>query len=295
MHLLIVQMCTTDCCKTGGHRIYPKNNGWQLSQHPTGAQAVNRMGKKRKNFSHAIIFSVVLLSLTSVAFYYLRFYNPAAFRHYKAFGIDIPENYSVHGLDVSRYQKKIRWQDVADMNIDGVSFQFVFVKATEGTDIVDPQFSRNWRYSKKTRLVFGAYHYFICSKSGKAQAVNYIRNVDLQPGQLPPVVDIEECINVKPEEVRQRLADWLFMAERAYKTRPIIYTNLGFYKKYLAGRFDDYPLWIAHYKERHRPRIQRDWQFWQYNEAGRVDGIDAWVDFNVFNGDSTAFQKFLIK
>jgi lysozyme len=85
------------------------------------------------------------------------------------------------------------------------------------------------------------------------------------------------------------------MVEQHYKVRPIIYTNIDFYENFLANQFDDYPLWIAHYLVKDKPRIKRKWTFWQYNEKGHVNGIDAYVDFNVFNGDSTEFRNMLIK
>ena len=83
--------------------------------------------------------------------------------------------------------------------------------------------------------------------------------------------------------------------ERKYKVRPIIYTNVDFYKNYLAGKFDDYPLWVAHYLVKDKPRIKREWNFWQHSELGHVNGVNAFVDFNVFNGDSAAFAAMLIK
>ncbi|HNA01677.1 MAG TPA: GH25 family lysozyme, partial [Ferruginibacter sp.] len=68
-----------------------------------------------------------------------------------------------------------------------------------------------------------------------------------------------------------------------------------FYENFLDGAFDQYPLWIAHYLVKDKPRIKRSWSFWQHNEAGRVNGISALVDFNVFNGDSAAFRKMLVR
>ena len=85
------------------------------------------------------------------------------------------------------------------------------------------------------------------------------------------------------------------MIEKQFKVKPIIYTNVDFYDTFLAGKFDDYPLWIAHYLVQDKPRIRRHWTFWQHNERGHVNGIDTGVDFNVFNGDSTDFRKLLIK
>ena len=253
------------------------------------------MGKKKKSFSKAILFAVILLSVTATLFYYIRLYRPTSFVHYSQFGIDIPVQYPIHGIDVSRYQEKISWKDVSAMDVNGIKLGFAFIKATEGTTGIDDQFKKNWKNIKQTDLRRGAYHYFIATKSGKAQAINFIETVALEPGDLPPVLDVEEAYGATATDIRQRVSDWLFMAERAYKAKPVIYTNLVFYKTYLDGWFERYPLWIAHYKEKHGPRIQRNWSFWQHNEGGHVSGINAYVDFNVFNGDSSAFEQLLIR
>src|SRR5690349_21373676 len=101
------------------------------------------MAKRKKGFARAVIFAVILLSLTAAAFYYLKIYTPASFVHYREFGIDVPVNYSIHGIDVSRYQKKISWKDVEEMNVNGIRLGFAFIKATEGVESVDDQFRRN--------------------------------------------------------------------------------------------------------------------------------------------------------
>lgn len=74
----------------------------------------------------------------------------------------------------------------------------------------------------------------------------------------------------------------------------MIYTNIDFYEHYFQTGFEEYPLWIAHYLQPEKPRIEKSWIFWQHSEKGRVDGISAPVDFNVFYGDSSDFNNFLI-
>jgi lysozyme len=76
--------------------------------------------------------------------------------------------------------------------------------------------------------------------------------------------------------------------------KPIIYTNVDFYKRNLGTCFDNYPLWVAHYYQPSQPRIKRDWLFWQHSEEGRVNGILSKVDFNVFGGDSLEFRSILM-
>jgi lysozyme len=251
------------------------------------------MARKKRGFAKRIVIFVVLICAVAACFFYL-VSSPARVR-YPEFGIHIPPYYKIHGIDVSRYQHRIAWKEVEKMEVNGIRIGFAFVKATEGTDHIDPMYKRNWKNLRKTSLFAGAYHFFIASKSGKAQAVNFIRQVDLKTGDLPPVLDIEESYGVSKADIEQRVKDWLFMIERAYKTRPIIYTNPSFYKKFLKGKFDNYPLWIAHYQEVNRPGIDRDWILWQHSESGRVNGIRSAVDFNVFAGDSSDLVELLIK
>jgi lysozyme len=118
--------------------------------------------------------------------------------------------------------------------------------------------------------------------------------VTLESGDLPPVLDVEQTFGASPAQIRREVKEWLDIVEQYYSVRPIIYTNVDFYDKYLKDHFEDYPLWVAHYLQPNRPRIKREWSFWQHSEQGRVNGILAKVDFNVFNGDSAAFRALLI-
>lgn len=181
------------------------------------------------------------------------------------------------------------------MQVKNIKIGFAFIKATEGIDKVDAQFQRNWLHAEKENIPKGAYHYFIAGKSGKAQAKNFIEIVKLKKGDLPPVLDIEETYGTSKTEMQKNIKDWLEKIEDEYKVRPFIYSNINFYKNYLRVIFDEYPLWIAHYLQPGKPRLNRKWAFWQHSESGHVNGIKTKVDFNVFSGDSAAFENLLIR
>ena len=180
------------------------------------------------------------------------------------------------------------------MNVEGVKLGFTFIKATEGLESEDRFFKRNWKRTKDAGIARGAYHFFIATKSGKAQAEHFIKTVELQPGDLPPVLDVERTFGVPYKKVRERVREWLLTVENYYGVRPIIYANVDFYDQVLRDEFDDYPLWVAHYLQKEKPRIYRPWHFWQYSEQGHVNGIFCKVDFNAFFGDSTEFKNLLI-
>jgi lysozyme len=236
-----------------------------------------------------------LLVIAGVLIYKWATYRKVKFTRYPEFGIVIPETYSIHGIDVSKYQSMIAWEEVQAMQVRAVKLGFTYIKATEGIGNTDPQFRRNWRKAKEAGMFRGAYHFFIASKDGKLQAENFIDKVDLEPGDLPPVLDVEQLNGTNTLALQKEAKRWLDTVEDYYGVRPVIYTNVEFYKRHLGADFDKYPLWVAHYYQPGQPRISRDWILWQHSDEGRVNGIIPRVDFNVFNGDSLAFQSFLVK
>jgi lysozyme len=237
---------------------------------------------------------IVLIFISGWMTYQWQLYRKAKFARYPEFGIKIPLGYEIHGIDVSKYQSTIAWNEVKAMKVKEVQMGFAFIKATQGTGGTDPQFSRNWKKSKQAGLFRGAYHFFIAAWDGKQQAENFIDEVELEKGDLPPVLDIEQLNGTSPERLRTEAKKWLDAVEEHYGVKPIIYTNVDFYKHYLGDAFDDYPFWAAHYHSEGQPRINRDWLFWQHSDEGRVNGIAAAVDFNVFNGNFIDFNKLLI-
>lgn len=256
------------------------------------------MGKRKLNS----IWWKGLMTLLGLAVAFLLLYRvydwwmerKAHFVRYEAFGIDIPTNYEIHGIDVSKYQDIIDWESVRQMQIAGIKIGFAFIKATEGIGNEDRYFKRNWKKAAQAGIVRGAYHYFLATKSGKAQAENFISTVQLSSGDLPPVLDVEQTYGVSPSKLRERVKDFLETVEEHYRVKPIIYTNVDFYQQVLKDEFDEYPLWVAHYLQQERPRITRTWHFWQHSETGRVNGIFSKVDFNVFYGDSADFRQLLV-
>lgn len=190
------------------------------------------------------------------------------------------DGYSVHGIDVSAYQGTIDWPRVADNEV-----RFAFIKATEGVSLRDPRFRRNWREARKAGVFCGAYHYFQPNYDGAQQASLFVRTVPLQPGDLPPVLDVEAPEFHDVAVMRRNVATWLRLVERHYGVRPILYSNYSFYRRHLAGHFDEYPLWLAHY-EVDEPSLPREkWLIWQHSDESYVPGIRGTVDFNVLQGN----------
>ncbi len=252
--------------------------------------------KSRKKFLRLFIGASVIAAFCFIALlgYLWLQSRELSFEQYPEFGIEMPSSYEIHGIDVSKYQQNISWTMVKEMQVKDIRIGFAFIKATEGNNHTDSHFKRNWRRSKKAGITRGAYHFFIASKDGKTQAKNFINSVELESGDLPPVLDVEQNNGTSAARLRTEVKEWLDAVEEYYGVKPIIYTNVSFYETYLQGYFDDYSLWVAHYFQPQKPRIEREWSFWQHSEEGRVNGIASKVDFNVFNGDSLDFRSLLL-
>lgn len=241
-----------------------------------------------------IVFACITIYFT-FSWYYSSVSDERGKDTYTEFGIEIPGNYSIHGIDVSKYQQNVRWEAVKQMKVNDVQLGFAFIKATQGSDRTDDTYKLNWKQAKEAAIARGAYHFYNPLQGGKSQAKHFINTVKLETGDLPPVLDIESTKGVSAKKLKKELGAWLKEVEDHYKVKPIIYTNAGFYNNILGNEFDAYPLWVAHYQETVQPAVKRNWLFWQHSDRGRVNGIAAAVDFNVFNGDSTAFKALLLK
>jgi lysozyme len=243
-------------------------------------------------FGIALIFSpwlrYELLSLIEYPFHY---------KEYKHFGIRIPRGYRVHGIDVSRYQLRVDWRLVKKMQVGDIRVAFAFIKATEGSWLKDPTFDYNWENAGEVDIIRGAYHFFLPNISPKDQAAKFIKTVRLRSGDLPPVVDVEETRGMTKAQIQRYTKEFLNLLEKAYKVRPILYTNRDFYKNYFADHedFKGYRFWIAHYHVTNFDMPgDESWHFWQHSDRGNVNGINERVDFNVFNGDSAALRKLCV-
>lgn len=242
-----------------------------------------------------LLVSIAVIVFGAITFLQYQLKKKSEQTFYKAFGIAIPTHYKINGIDVSKHQSYIYWTSVKQMKIDSVSIDFAFIKATEGLNNTDAMFKRNWQLASQNNIPHGAYHYFIASKSGKLQAANFIENVQLQKGDLPPVLDVEQDFGIDKKLLQKNVKECLNELQKHYGTKPILYSYVDFYNNFLGEDFDGYPLWVAHYTENNKPDINRPWLIWQHSDAGRVNGITEKVDFNVFNGDSAAFNNLLLK
>ncbi len=202
----------------------------------------------------------------------------------------------MRGVDVSAWQGDIDWQVLS-----GQGIQFAYIKATEGSTWKDERFTANWQGASATPLAEGAYHFLSFESDGRAQAQNFIGTVPNQPNALPCAVDVElygKYRSTPPpkSQVDDVLKPLLARLETHYGRKPVLYCTQQAYRLYVQDGYSDYPLWIRNVFTAPSLAEGQRWTFWQYADRGRLqgyEGLERFIDMNIFDGSVEDFAAFL--
>lgn len=201
-----------------------------------------------------------------------------------------PQPGSVLGTDVSRWQGAIDFQRMADAGA-----RFVYIKATQGKDWVDPAFADNWRKAGSAHwvdanghvwpLLRGAYHYFLNNVPPDLQAAHMLATLPPgDAGELPLAGDFEEPSRLDAAVIA-RFQDAITYDGR----KPVVYTGGWWTRQYLTGDksvLAQYPLW-------HTPQRQPAPEPWSRiaidqepsTERGKEFGVSSpGIDLNRYQG-----------
>ena len=212
------------------------------------------------------------------------------------------------GIDIYHKDNITDWQQLKQCGIT-----FIFIKATEGYSIHDTSFLKNWTKAQQYGLIRGAYHYFSETISSQAQASNFINNVKLTKGDLPPVLDLQALYlsdypsNNIPEKLLKNIKNILDIFEINYNVKPIIYARYNIARVLFKDtRFTSYTLWVAAFNNKHpdSPKMPLGWSnlaFWQFSDSENLPGVEnqdstqAGIDLNQFNGTTAELRALTIK
>lgn len=268
-----------------------------------------RKSKKRKSlFSYLRPFlfgALILLLIIAVGYHYrngIAYYlgyksNKTAKTSAETRRLSYVRNYTLLskydnlpiGIDVSEYQGTILWDSVQLIE-NNFPIRFVFIRATVGKYRADKKFNENWNALKNSDYIRGAYHYYRPDENSNLQAALFKKQVTLEKGDFPPVLDIEQIPKKQSlAQLKVGIRNWLQIVEKHYGVKPIIYSGERFYKDFLKEDFPEYTFWIANYNF-FVENLKPDWQFWQFTEKGTVAGIKGSVDINIFNGTEEELQ-----
>ena len=181
----------------------------------------------------------------------------------------------IHGIDISHYQGTVFWETVGQNS----HMAYVYIKCSEGSERIDERYVQNIELAHRYGLKVGSYHFFRPRMNLTQQLKNFMAQCRPGDQDLIPMIDIETNSNMGNQAFCDSVQKFLVMVSEAYHQRPLVYTYQNFYNKHLAGKIDDYPLFIAKYTEP-EPVLSdgRDYILWQYTGKGRLNGFNTYVD-----------------
>ena len=210
-----------------------------------------------------------------------------------------------YGVDVSDYQGTINWTSAKNAGT-----VFAFAKATEGFTFDATTFTANMTNGKNAGVLMGAYHFARPDNNTAADEVSHFLAIAgnyIKSGYMQPVLDFENPVqagdvNDTKAELSAWANAWMQGVFNATGVKPLLYTYPSYATSYLDSTVTQWPLWMASYSGANEqtgapptsPWSSGTWKFWQYTSTGTVAGIAGNVDRNVFNGDLTGLNSWVI-
>ena len=186
------------------------------------------------------------------------------------------------GIDVSEWQGTIDFEAVADSGID-----IVYIRASEGTDYIDPYFRENYEKAKANGLRTGFYHYLTArtEEEARAEAEFFVGNIKGTEPECKLAMDFESFGDLNVGEINQISKVFLERVQELSGKECVIYSDAynarEIFDEELATK---YVIWVADYFVS-EPANNGKWSSWvgfQFTDRGRINGIDGNVDRDKF-------------
>lgn len=191
-------------------------------------------------------------------------------------------------IDVSRYQGKIDWAQVAAAGYKGAMLKTVSTnrKISKRADglYIDPVFEANYRNAKAAGLDVGVYYYTYATSEAMADAELALVRQAVYGKELtmPLAVDVEEN-KLKPMSTLDLTNLTAYALEQVEKMGfyAQLYTYTGYkYELDMARLSSRWDVWLADYTGK-TPKVDFKYNAHQHTSKGSVPGISGNVDLNV--------------
>ena len=189
------------------------------------------------------------------------------------------------GIDVSYYQQNIDYKKVKKSGCE-----FVIIRMAVNSDIdkdisLDSFYKKNIKKAKEAGLKVGVYVYTtaINKKMAKNHANYLIKELNNEKLDFPIAFDFENWSDFKNYKISTYDVTNSFLTfkkilnENGYDA--MLYSSLNYLNK--VWMFNDtYKVWLAHYTD--QTTYQGKYVMWQLANNGLIDGIDGYVDVDIY-------------
>lgn len=195
---------------------------------------------------------------------------------------------SIMGIDVSKYQGVVDWEQVKASGVDYAILRLGFRGMNEGTLELDPMYLENIEAATKAGMPVGVYFFSqaITTEEAIEEAKMVLNNIKGYDITYPIVFDTEviTTYNARANNLtRQERTDIAiaFCEEiKAAGYKPMIYANTTWMIMGIdLAQLTAYDKWFAFYGN--NLTFPYKFQMLQYSDTGRVPGIEGNVDLNI--------------
>lgn len=190
------------------------------------------------------------------------------------------------GIDISEWQTDV---DYMKLKAQGVEFAIIRCGFGKNSNQKDKMFEKHYAGLKYAGIKVGCYLYSYCNKVENAilEARNCLEFIKGKQFDLPIFYDLEDKIT-RPcgrIEITQMAINFCNEIEKAgYKAG--IYANLDWFTNLIdINKVKNYKLWLAEWTN--KPTNNFHYDYWQYTDKGKVEGITGNVDLNYCYSDLT--------
>lgn len=205
----------------------------------------------------------------------------------------VPSTVESSGIDVSRYQGNIDWEAVAN---DGVDFAFIrvgFRGYETGNIAEDTYFRQNIENAQKAGIRVGVYIYSqaVTEDEAREEAAFLMHKIAGYTMDMPLIFDYEfagktgrlydayKAGNLSREKATNICLAFCDYVE-SFGYDSMVYANASMLTNQLdADRLEqNTEVWLANYTT--NTSYKKKFNYWQYSESGKVDGVSTKVDCN---------------
>lgn len=191
------------------------------------------------------------------------------------------------GIDVSKWNKEIDWNAVAEEGVDYAIIRVGYRGSSTGSLVEDPYFQLNISGARRAGIPVGVYFF--------TQAVNEVEAVEEASMVLsllgnreltyPVFIDTEGAggagrADRLDAETRTAVCKAFCDTIQNEGYQAGIYASKNWMNNRLEmEELEDYFIWLAEYRE--VPTYEGYYDMWQYTSRGQLSGIDGNVDMNI--------------
>lgn len=211
----------------------------------------------------------------------------------KGLAYDDKSFHSRKGIDVSVFQGDIDWKKVKASGIDFVMIRLGFRSSESGIIHLDSKFEDNVKGAKEAGLNVGVYFFSQAINTEEAieEAKFVLKHIRFRGIDYPVAFDMEpvnETDRIKNLSAMEKteIADAFCKTIKKKGHKSVIYGNPTWLRNHINLDFlTEHELWLAHYTP--ETDFSSKFRMWQYTETGLIDGIDGYVDFNLYFEEKT--------